>query len=365
MRGRLDASRQFIRHEVYQWPLLLGILCLVLSVVAGRNTGSHDAPRLLVTAPRRKKVDSLFILCVAVICVTWLSVTPATAVAAPTDPQPLVAGPSVDTATSDSAAAGGLTDSVTPPLDEAMTTAESLDPRDAYNRSLSLLATDADAAESLLQQARRQAGNDGEVRFRAGYNLGWVEIERADRTLASDPQQALLHLRLAADWFREAIRLRPKNQDARQNLELVMRRSLELADSLARNDGGTLAQQLDELIGRQRELLAGSGQLVERLAGQEREAADGESARRDFRGLATTERQILSDTSQLLQQTAEDLAAMQRTPADDQTDEDRYRAAQLEHIGIYLPRATQRLGQAAANTGDAKPIAAFVAQPPR
>ncbi len=354
MRGRLESARQVIRHEAYQWPLLLGILCLILSVIVGRNTGRRDEPLVVVAAHDRKRSPSLLVLVFLLAGVTLCRFAPAAdqadkaSVPTSTDPQ-TVTQPAPD----------DLSDSPDQSLTKDTEAQPPLDPREAYNRSLALWSADPDAAESLLQQARQHAGNDGEVRFRAGYNLGWVEVERADRMLASDPEQALVHLRAAADWFREAIRIRPKNQDARQNLELVLRRALELADALARQESGSVAQQLDVLIQRQRELLSSSGELIERLAGAERDAIDDEVARRDLRGLATTERQILSDTSRLLQQTAEDAAAMRRKPAAEQTDEQRYRAAQLERVNFYLPRATQRLGQARSQYRRRQPGRAF------
>ena len=128
-------------------------------------------------------------------------------------------------------------------------------PRQAYNVALARLDNDLDAADQLLTAARRQAGADGEVRYRATYNLGWLEIHRADRSLSSAPQESLKHLHAAADWFRDAIRLRPESDVARHNLEVVLRRALRLADSLNQQEAVELTERLDQLIGAQRELL--------------------------------------------------------------------------------------------------------------
>ena len=45
--------------------------------------------------------------------------------------------------------------------------------------ALAVLRSDFDRAEQLLTAARRNSGSDGEVRFCATYNLGWVEVLRA------------------------------------------------------------------------------------------------------------------------------------------------------------------------------------------
>jgi hypothetical protein len=120
--------------------------------------------------------------------------------------------------------------------DKEPTDLGSKDPRDIYNEALAHLDADYDQAERLLTEARREAGTDGEVRFRATYNMGWVEVKRADKAIAEKPQESLAHLRRAADWFRDAVRLRPDHKAARHNLEVVLRRILELADCAPHGD---------------------------------------------------------------------------------------------------------------------------------
>ena len=41
------------------------------------------------------------------------------------------------------------------------------------------------------------------------YNLGWLEVARADAQLKSNPEQAKQHLQQAVNRFREAVRVRP------------------------------------------------------------------------------------------------------------------------------------------------------------
>ena len=76
-----------------------------------------------------------------------------------------------------------------------------LDPREEFNRALKEIQADFQTAETLLMSARSRAGSDGELRFRATYNLGCLEVNRADSLIQEQPEDALQHLQRAADWF--------------------------------------------------------------------------------------------------------------------------------------------------------------------
>ena len=222
---------------------------------------------------------------------------------------------------------------------------QAIDPRDAYNNALAYLNTDFDRAEKMLTEARRDAATDGDVRFRATYNLGWVAVKRADTLISQKPQDALGHLRRAADWFRDAVRLRPDDTGARHNLEVVLRRILELADSLAQRDDRNLSVRLDELIKAQRELVSNARQLVDRVAAESDPNAS-ERFRSDFRQLSVAQRTILSDNQSVSQTAQEELEALHAKTDKEKTAQDRVRAAQLTSLLQYTDRASQRLGQA-------------------
>jgi Ca-activated chloride channel family protein len=224
------------------------------------------------------------------------------------------------------------------------------DPREAYNRGLELLdggALDAlEDAERLFEAARSRAGSDGETRFRATYNLGWVDVKRADERLESDPQAALTALERSADWFREAVGLRPKNQPARRNLEIVLQRALVLADSLAQNEPRDIAARLAELIAGQRAVAGPIRGLVERVSQSRDDPNAVDAMRPQFRRVAVEERKILSEAGSLAQLAGEELDALQELSEEELSPEDRMRSAQLSGLLHHLHRGRERIGQA-------------------
>ena len=132
------------------------------------------------------------------------------------------------------------------------------------------------------------------MRYRSLYNLGWVEVTRADGQLKDDPAQALQHLQQAVNRFREAVRVRPDSNEARHNLEIVSQRLLELTDALAKKDPRDMASRLDEVIrqlrGHQAEL-----QAVVQQTGEEVQKTLVDTYRPEFRRLGITQRQIIAD----------------------------------------------------------------------
>jgi len=116
-RGRLDSKGRSIRNEGFQWAVLAALLCLLAAVLAGGGRGTATALAV--------------VLC-------------------------LVAAP-------------------------AYAKESSAQLRKQYNAALSKLqGGDLDAAEEAFRNTREQAGTDGELRYRATYNLAWVEVRRAD-----------------------------------------------------------------------------------------------------------------------------------------------------------------------------------------
>jgi len=219
-------------------------------------------------------------------------------------------------------------------------------PRAAYNGGLSaLLADDLDESERLLEAARQDAGSDGELRYRATFNLSWVEIEKAEGVVQDAPAEALANLERAADWLREAIALRPADPEPRRNLEIVLRRALILSDALAQGEGPDLATRLDALIEEQRGAAATIRGLVE-VAAQNAEAHLNENSKVLFKNAAVTERQILSDATSLARTAGNELESLKNASDDELSPEQRMRGAQLEVMLSYLHRAQERMGQA-------------------
>ena len=86
---------------------------------------------------------------------------------------------------------------------------------------------------------------------------GCVSAPRSTRAFAGpargqpdrkeQPQEAVNVLSQRAAWFRDAVRLRPNDTDARHNLELVLRRLQTLRDQLNKGQNTLEAQQLASL----------------------------------------------------------------------------------------------------------------------
>lgn len=322
-RGELDGTRT-VRDEGYPWFVLLALVFLVSSAVvsAGRLRGVAAA---------------------AVLVALVAPVRPAVAQGPAGPAPPLQASPpqAPAAAADEDAAAGGTAPEPTAPEGAP-------DPRQVYNDAVEAISRNAwDDAERLLGRARRDAGADDELRFDASYNLGWVSVQQAGRVQGESPKQALDLLYRGADWFREAVRLRPDEDMARHNLEVTLRRALVLADELARSAEGGVEGALAELAERQRKVVAGVAGLIESASQDPADATTaGEALRGAFRAQATAQRTVLSDADELASRVGDERDGIQARPEAERTPEDAMRAAQLSNVLGYLHQARERMGQA-------------------
>ncbi len=335
-RGKLDGRGRTVRNDAFQVALLLA-LCSLLLAVSGTSGRTQS------------KLPSLMLAIVLV----------SSSLAHAADPPPgsgASSGSSSGLSSGSSNGAGSDTMQQAgerAPQAQAETAAQAAadmpdDPREAYNRGcLALDERDLDRAEGLFEHARNKSRTDAELRFRASYNLGWTESLRADGLLDDDPQGALDALARAADWFRSAIALRSGDQDARRNLEIVLRRSLELADSLRNSEQAKLLDRVDEAIKNQRDFLSSLRQAVDAAATEQR-AGETEKLRQELRDLAAAELVILSDCERLSEQAGREGATISYTPEEERSPEQSARAAQLDNMLHYMHTARERMGQARA-----------------
>jgi hypothetical protein len=183
------------------------------------------------------------------------------------------------------------------------------------------------------------------LRYRASYDLGYLLFQRAGRVEAERPQDALADLYQAADWFREAVSIRPEEEAARVNLEVSLHRALLLADRLARERDGGLEKELTALATRQREVAAEVVRL-HTLSAADVTPDAGERLREEYRGAATRERLLLSDADALAMRSSEEQAALEALDEAELSPEDASRRVQLGGVLHYLHRARERMGQA-------------------
>ena len=144
-------------------------------------------------------------------------------------------------------------------------------PRQAYNDALKAYdAGDLGKAETGFLSARDRAEADGEVRYRAAFNLGLTYARKADGLGKDKPQDALAALNQGAAWFRDALRAAnpaasqaapapsasaasKDEEDARVNLEVMLQRVRQLADQMEKGEHG-LEARLGRIIQDQRTL---------------------------------------------------------------------------------------------------------------
>jgi Ca-activated chloride channel family protein len=343
-REALDARGFAIRQDYFPWTILAGLVLLVFS--QGVVSGARATRRMERSSATRKGVTTVMLFCALSLASEFrLEICGAglarAAESAGTGGDPTATTAANDTARSQPSVASRPRASSSPAEGER----KPQDARRLYNESVSLLASQPDRAEQLLTESRRNSGTDGELRYCATYNTGWIEVNRADAVLTQDPQQALTHLRNAANWFADAVRLQPDSLDARHNLEVVLRRVTELADSLRGKDERDLAARLDGLVDAQRTLLGAASSSVEELS-RNPDPNAAARYRADFRGLGVRQRTVLSDSQAVAQTVREEVDALQAKKADSQSPQEQLRAGQLGFVLAHLGQSEQRMNQA-------------------
>ncbi|MBW2725133.1 MAG: VWA domain-containing protein, partial [Deltaproteobacteria bacterium] len=323
MRAEIDNEGRLIRSEGFQWFVLAAMICLLISVLIGQV----------------RRVSARPVLEAGLLVTILLFATPI----ARAQPDPLDTPAQSSEAGLEVEAEGG--DPVIAPSEGTGEEEAPGDPRENYNLALDALASGRlDAARQHFEDVRSAAGTDGEARYRATYGLAWAAVVEADARLESEPDAALDDLYRAGDFFREAVRLQPANDDPRHNLEIVLRRARVLADSLAQRDEPDLAARLDELIKRQRSAAGNTRELLERIALADQGAQLADSFRREFRTLSTAQRQLLSESDRFAERVDLERENLEATPETERAAEDSVRIVQLQQLEIYLQRARERMG---------------------
>ncbi len=228
---------------------------------------------------------------------------------------------------------------------DAQGSAPSGSPRTRYNLALDEFGNGAiESAVDGFLAARDEAGADVDLRYRSAFNLGVALAARADAEQTEAPERAIETLRTSAAWFNDAIRLAPQtDEDARVNLEVVLRRIQQLADQL--NQGNGLEARLDRIIDDQRGLRDSVRGLH---AAIEAEGAGAEPIgfQREFEELATLERTLLAEAGSIGDLAAEERALIEAGDEAERTEQERIRALQLDALNAWLQQARQSLSDA-------------------
>lgn len=214
-------------------------------------------------------------------------------------------------------------------------------PRERYNDSFFFLNEKRfDKAEKGFLAARDLAGGDVELRYRAAYNLGMTYASIAD-THGEALEKTIDSLRSSAAWFRDAIRIREEDNDARINLELILRRIQQLADQVNQGKNG-LAAHLDRLIEDERALREDIRNLMAKIDAAE-ESAEPIAFEETFNAIASQQRTLLSDADTVSFMAGEEIGNIESMPDDEKKETDQLRKVQLESMLLYLDRGRERL----------------------
>ena len=333
MRSSSESGGRSIRQEAYQWPALLSLLALfAAALVTGR-------PR-----PPLATIAGLLLLLPGPALAQ-----DATTVGGGEESPPRLSAPEENEG-AEGGVAGSAAESEPPPPSaaaEAGRVEPELTPRELHNGALEALQEgDLEAARALFERAEEASGLDALLRYRCRYHLGWLHVEEANRLLGGEEAEgAIEELEAAANRFRDALRVRPEGEEARHNLEVVLRRIRELRDSLRAEEEETLEGRLDGLIERQRELLAEIRSLIDGEVANPDASLD-ERARRRYRAMSVVELQLLSDLGVLAGDAEEERRSIEGTPEEERTPEQEVRRNRIERLVEHLTRAQERLGQA-------------------
>ncbi len=331
IRGQLDQQRQIVRREGFQWPVLFGILFFMVAILSDmwvkKDTRSNVSRRF-----SKKGVVASLIICT--ICDLTLSASYASTTAQKTSQS-----------------------KVTDTSERDETQRDNADPRITYNQAIDHLEGDPDQAEELLRVSRSEAGADATVRFSATYNMGWLQAERGEKNLASDPESALAHYRQSADWFQQSVRMRPNHENSRVNLEIVLRQVMLIEDSLKQTKEETLEAGLDRIIESQRAIVLSTGTLAD-MPKQDDDNSTRSRARSAFRTLSIEQRMNLAEGQQMFRRAYSERETIVSNSSE-ATVEERLRQHQLTEVKADISRGNQFMGQARSQMRRGQGIRAF------
>lgn len=208
-------------------------------------------------------------------------------------------------------------------------------PRRSYNQARAAFSgNDFSKAEAGFLAARDRAEGDDELRFRAAFNLALTHAQKAAGLGKEKPQEALSALQQSAAWFRDAVRLRPADPDARRNLEIVLRRMQQLSDQLNKGQNA-LEARLARVIQDERTLRDRIRGLLGRI-NQSGAAAEPLGFQGEFEDASTFQRTLLSDAGAILDLAGDERDQLSRKAEKDRSPEEQGRLVQLSNLEHYL-----------------------------
>jgi hypothetical protein len=215
-------------------------------------------------------------------------------------------------------------------------------PRLQYNDGLNALneARYEEASEKLLD-ARDRAMGDGKLRQYSSYNLALSHARLGMQQEAEDPQKASEQYGHAVAWFRDSLQLNRDDEEARTNLEVVLKRLQLLADRL--NSGNnSLEKRLERLLDDSRTLR----DQVRTLDVQIDAGTDPESLDSSFEQLAIQVRSLQAEASTTIQLSSNEKSNIEGKAEDQRSDEEKMRMAQLGALSVHLEEGRDQIADA-------------------
>jgi hypothetical protein len=220
--------------------------------------------------------------------------------------------------------------------------------RERYNEGVAALdKKEWEPAQKAFLDALGTAGVDAELRYRAAYDLGLAYAGQAAAVVAGappDPDRGLELYHQAATWFRDALRQRKDDEDARANLAIALARAQALADEVNQGKNG-LEPRLDKVIEEQREIRDGARGLWAAIKAAAA-GADPLGQQGAYEALATRERSLLAEAGVIGDLAGAEIAAIGAKAEEERSDEEKVRLVQLQNLDIYLQGARTAMSDA-------------------
>ena len=161
-------------------------------------------------------------------------------------------------------------------------------------------------AEELFEKAAL-ASKDVGIEAKAKFNLGNCRFREGELKQKNDPEGSLKDLEASIRHYRESLRLDPEMEDAAQNIEIARLKMKQLLDEIKKRQEEMekqqkqqkqLADNIKELIKRQKNILDETGKVEKALSDKENQAPDA-ADRKELDRLADEQAELKDDTKKL------------------------------------------------------------------
>ena len=216
------------------------------------------------------------------------------------------------------------------------------DPRHVYNQGIVALNEGRyDEAVTTLFDARDLARSDVQLRQYSSYNLALSYAKKGMQVEEENPEEASTQYEHAVTWFRDSIQLNPDDEEARINLEVVLKRIQLLADRLNAGKNG-LESRLDRLLDDTRTLRDQTRNVKVQLD----TGKTTDSLKSNFEQLAVEVRSLQAQASTTIRLSSNELGNIEAKAEEQRSDEEKMRAAQLGALSFHLEQGRDQIADA-------------------